>query len=156
MLWRLTTGQPCVKTPPAKRLACWTRVSQSVAKHYHILDRTVNKATLSCDCFFNRLLLIIFSSVLPISILVTRFLHASEWWYQVIVTLGLCRATLGLCRAGAVVLPALLAGAKSHSYVLLNFFTLFSSALQMTLWLLRSYQGLDKAIAIWGTRLLPN
>lgn len=124
-------------------------MSQSVAKHYHILDRTVNKATLSCDCFFNRLLLIIFSSVLPISILTTRFLHASEWWYQVIVTLG-------LCRAGAVVLPALLTGAKSHSYVLLNFFTLFSSALQMTLWLLRSYQGLDKAIAIWGTRLLPN
>lgn len=118
MLWRLTTGQLCVKTSPAKRLAGWTRVSWRVAERYRVLDRTVNKAPLSCDCFFNRLLLIIFFSVLPISILITRSPCASEWWYQVMVTLG-------LCRAGSVPLPALLMRAKSQSYALLNFFHLF-------------------------------
>lgn len=64
--------------------------------------------------------------------------------------------TLGLCRAGSVVLPTLVTGAKLHSGALLNFFILFKFALQMTLWLLRLSQDLDKVIAIWGTRLLVN
>jgi len=125
------------------------RLNKSVAERYYVLGATVNKATLSCEHFFNRLLPIIFSSVVPICILITRFSHASERWYQVVVRLG-------LCRADSVVLPSLLTGARSHSYALLIFFTLFSSALQMTLWLLRLYQALDKVIAIWGTRLLAN